>query len=50
MIIQCPKCQSMIEYDSSDYELAYNIDGDNAIYIICPVCDEMIVVGTEDEF
>ena len=41
-VCKCDYCDSYIEYDSSDYQIAFGIP--NQIYIICPVCGKRFMV------
>ena len=45
-VCKCDYCNNYIEYDSSDYQIAFGIP--NQIYIICPVCGKPITVGVAD--
>lgn len=45
-VCKCDYCGSYIEYDSSDYQIAFGIP--NQIYIVCPVCGKPITVGVAD--
>lgn len=44
MITQCEYCDAVIEYDSSDYNIAFG-SGLDGIYITCPACGKMVIVG-----
>ena len=45
-VCKCDYCHSYIEYDESDYEVAFGVP--NQIYITCPVCGKPITVGVAD--
>ena len=44
MYITCDYCGAEIEYDESSINIA--IGSPNAVYVECPVCGEMVIVGT----
>ena len=43
-IVKCSHCDSYIQYDNSDLQVAF-APGLDGIYITCPVCGAMIIVG-----
>ena len=45
-VCKCDYCHNYIEYDESDYEVAFGVP--NQIYITCPVCGMPITVGVAD--
>ena len=48
-IVKCDYCDSYIEYDETDYKVAFGFGGvGNQIYIICPECGKPITVGIAD--
>ena len=49
MITQCKYCDAVVEYDESDYQIAYHY-GLDAIYVECPCCSRLIVVGAAEFF
>lgn len=43
-IVKCSHCDSYIQYDDNDLQVAF-APGLDGIYITCPVCGAMIIVG-----
>ena len=43
-IVRCQYCDSYSQYDDSDLQVAF-APGLDGIYITCPACKAMIIVG-----